>query len=147
MLREAIEDQDILGHITIHLTTDTLSADGKPTEGIGSLYETVSNIPFLGVATRTPPVAGAPPVPSAFQSTPIPNAFVYSASATFWIEWVRIPDYPHLKEDPGPAFKQLEPFWPEGSYLQLQYSQLVILAFNNVLWPHVTAATMTLSAG
>jgi len=147
VLREAIEDQDILGHITIHLTTDTLSADGKPTEGIGSLYETVSNIPFLGVATRTPPVAGAPPVPSAFQSTPIPNAFVYSASATFWIEWVRIPDYPHLKEDPGPAFKQLEPFWPEGSYLQLQYSQLVILAFNNVLWPHVTVATMTLSAG
>jgi len=146
-LREAIEDQDILGHITIHLTTDTLSADGKPTEGIGSLYETVSNIPFLGVATRTPPVAGAPPVPSAFQSTPIPNAFVYSASATFWIEWVRIPSYPHLKADPGPAFKELEPFWPEGTYLQLQYSQLVILAFNNVLWPHVTVATMTLSAG
>jgi hypothetical protein len=146
-LREAIEDQDILGHITIHLTTDTLSADGKPTEGIGSLYETVSNIPFLGVATRTPPVAGTPPVPSAFESTPIPNAFVYSASATFWIEWVRIPDYPHLEVDPGPAFKELEPFWPEGTYLQLQYSQLVILAFNNVLWPHVTVATMTLSAG
>ncbi|MGA2535866.1 MAG: heme-binding protein [Terracidiphilus sp.] len=147
VLREAIEDQDILGHITIHLTTDTLSADGKPTEGIGSLYETVSNIPFLGVATRTPPVAGAPPAPSAFQSTPIPNAFVYSASATFWIEWVHIRDYPHLKADPGPAFKELEPFWPEGTYLQLQYSQLVILAFNNVLWPHVTVATMTLSAG
>jgi hypothetical protein len=148
VLREAIEDQDILGHITIHLTTDTLSADGKPTEGIGSLYETVSNIPFLGVATRTPPpAAGTSPVPSAFQATPIPNAFVYSASATFWIEWVRIPNFPYLKTDPGPAFKELEPFWPEGTYLQLQYSQLVILVFNNVLWPHVTVATMTLSAG
>jgi hypothetical protein len=148
VLRDAIEHQDILGHIEIHLTTDTLSADGKPTEGIGSLYETVSNIPFLGVATRTPPPGGsAPPAPSAFQAAPIPNAFVYSASATFWIEWVRIPDYPILKTDPGPAFKELEPFWPEGTYLQLQYSQLVILIFNGVLWPHVTVATMTLSAG
>jgi hypothetical protein len=79
VLREAIEHQDILGHIEIHLTTDTLSADGKPTEGIGSLYETVSNIPFLGVATRTaPPPPGTSPAPSAFQAAPIPNAFVYS---------------------------------------------------------------------
>jgi hypothetical protein len=43
VLRDAIKDMDILGHIEIHLTTDTLSADGKPTGGIGSLYETVSN--------------------------------------------------------------------------------------------------------
>ncbi len=148
VLREATEHQDILGHITIHLTTDTLSKDGKPTLGVGSFYETVSNIPFLGVANQTPPN----PLPSqpanvATEAAPIPNAFVYSASATFWIEWVRIPDYPVLKTDPGPAMKELEPFWPEGTYLQLQYSQLVILVFNNVLWPHVTVATMTLSAG
>ena len=40
------------------------------------------------------------------------------------------------------------PVSPGGqSTVQLQYSQLVILAFNNVLWPHVTVATMTLSAG
>jgi hypothetical protein len=148
VLREAIEDQDILGHITIHLTTDTLSEDGKPTLGVGSLYETVSNIPFLGVANQTPPNP-LPPQPAnvAAEAFPIPNAFVYSASATFWIEWVRIPGYPLLKTDPGPAFKELEPFWPEGSYLQLQYSQLVILLFNNVLWPHVTVGTLTLSAG
>ena len=69
VLREAIEDQDILGHIAIHLTTDTLSADGKPTEGIGSVYETVSNIPFLGVATRMLP-PNVSPVPS-----PAPYAF------------------------------------------------------------------------
>lgn len=84
VLRHAIRDQDILGHIEIHLTTDTLSADGKPTGGIGSLYETVSNIPFLGVATRTPPPAPATPptspAPLAFQAAPVPNAFVYSAS-------------------------------------------------------------------
>ncbi|MGA7445240.1 MAG: heme-binding protein [Terriglobales bacterium] len=148
ILRDAIEGQDILGHITIHLTTDSLSKDGKPTQGVGSFYETVSNIPFLGVANQTPPN----PLPSqpanvATEAAPIPNAFVYSASATFWIEWVRIPDYPILKEDPGPAIKELEPFWPEGTYLQLQYSQLVILIFNNVLWPHVTVGTLTLSAG
>src|SRR6202167_2788065 len=148
VLKEAIEHQEILGHITIHLTTDTLSPDGKPTLGVGSFYETVSNIPFLGVANQTPlnPLPSQPAT-AAMQPTPIPNAFVYSASATFWIEWVRIPDYPHLKADPGPAIKELEPFWPEGSYLQLQYSQLVILIFNNVLWPHVTVGTLTLSAG
>jgi hypothetical protein len=153
VLREAIEHQDILGHIAIHLTTDTLSADGKPTEGIGSLYETVSNIPFLGVATRTPPPApGTSPAPSAFQAAPIPNAFVYSASATFWIEWVRNPGPPPIPlhrgpGDPCPPVKELEPYWEYSTYLQLQYSQLVILIFNGVLWPHVTVATMTLSAG
>jgi hypothetical protein len=42
---------------------------------------------------------------------------------------------------------ELEPFWGRSTHLQLQYSQLVILIFNNVLWPHVTVATMTLSDG
>jgi hypothetical protein len=41
----------------------------------------------------------------------------------------------------------IEPFWPEAAYLQLQYSQVVILVFNGVLWPHVTVAPPTLSAG
>jgi hypothetical protein len=157
-LRHAIRDQDILGHIEIHLTTDTLSADGKPTGGIGSLYETVSNIPFLGVATRTPtppPLPSgmpAPPAPSAFQPAPIPNAFVYSASATFWIEWVRNPGGPTVPLHQGPGrpagpIVELEPFWEHSTHLQLQYSQLVILIFNGVLWPHVTVATMRLSDG
>jgi len=129
-----------------------------PTLGVGSLFETVSNILFLGVANQTLNLAPVPlPVPPAPPYQPAtlaihpnttPNAFVHSASATFWIEWVRIPDYPVLKtDDPGPALKELEPFWPEGTYLQLQYSQLVILLFNNVLWPHVTVATMTLNSG
>jgi len=157
VLRDAIAGQDILGFIEINLTTDSQSFNGLPTLGVGSLFETVSNIPFLGVANQTQNPAPVPvPVPPnppyqpatlAIQPNTTPNAFVYSASATFWIEWVRIPDYPVLKTDPGPAVKELEPFWPEGTYLQLQYSQLVILVFNNVLWPHVTVATMTLSAG
>jgi hypothetical protein len=45
------------------------------------------------------------------------------------------------------AITQLEPFWEHSTHLQLQYSQLVLLIFNNILWPHVTVATMTLSAG
>jgi hypothetical protein len=164
VLREAIEDQDILGHITIHMTTDTLSADGKPTEGIGSLYETVSSIPFLGVATRAlaPNVSPPPsPAPYAFEGglmtspppqIPVANAFVYSASATFWIEWVRNPGAPPIRLHDGPGepcwpVRELEPYWQYSTYLQLQYSQLVILIFNGVLWPHVTVATMTLSAG
>jgi len=157
VLRDAIAGQEILGFIAINLTTDSQSLNGVPTLGVGSLFETVSNIPFLGVPNQTQnpapvplPVPPAPlyqPATLAIEPNTTPNAFVYSASATFWIEWVRIPDYPVLKTDPGPAMKELEPFWPEGTYLQLQYSQLVILVFNNVLWPHVTVATMTLSAG
>ncbi len=156
VLRDAIAGQDILGFIAINLTTDSQSLNGVPTLGVGSLFETVSNIPFLGVANQTENPAPVPlpvaapfyqPATLAIQPGTTPNAFVYSASATFWIEWVRIGDYPVLKTDPGPAMKELEPFWPEGTYLQLQYSQLVILVFNNVLWPHVTVATMTLSAG
>jgi hypothetical protein len=131
--------------------------NGVPTLGVGSLFETVSNIPFLGVANQTlnpapvplpvPPAPPYQPATLAIQPNTAPNAFVYSASATFWIEWVRIADYPILKADPGPGVKELEPFWPQGTYLQLQYSQLVILIFNNVLWPHVTVGTLTLSAG
>jgi hypothetical protein len=155
VLRDAIEDQDILGHIEIHLTTDTLSVDGKPTGGIGSLYETVTNIPFLGVATRAlPPVTTPPPSPApfAFQPAPVPNAFVYSASATFWIEWVRNSGMPPIAPPPGTGqpsgpVLELEPYWGQSTHLQLQYSQLVILIFNGVLWPHVTVATMTLSDG
>jgi hypothetical protein len=122
LLTDVLAHQSILGHITIHL-------DSK------AAHHEISNIPFLGNMAN------------AFNTPFAANAFVESARATFWIEWVRIPHYPLLKTDPGPAFKELEPFWPEGSYLQLQYSQVVILVFNKVRWPHVTVATLTLSAG
>ncbi len=153
VLRYAIAGQDILGFIAINLTTDSLSLNGLPTLGVGSLFETVSNIPFLGVATRTPPPAlPTPPATVATAATPVPNAFVYSASATFWIEWVRNPGVPPValyagSGNPSDAILDLEPFWQDSTHLQLQYSQLVILIFNNILWPHVTVATMTLSNG
>jgi hypothetical protein len=162
VLRDAIADQEILGYIEINLTTDTQSTTGIPTLGVGSLFETVNNIPFLGVANQTqnpapiplpvPPAPPYQPAALAIQPNTTPNAFVYSASATFWIEWVRNPGPPPIRlhhgsgQPPGPI-SELEPFWEHSTYLQLQYSQLVILIFNNVLWPHVTVATMRLSDG
>ncbi len=153
VLRDAIADQDILGFIAINLTTDTLSLNGLPTLGVGSLYESVSNIPFLGVANQTPPSPlPAQPATVATEAAPVPNAFVYSASATFWIEWVRNPGEPPIllqdgQSEPSGPIQEIEPFWQHSTHLQLQYSQLVILVFNNILWPHVTVATMKLNAG
>ena len=36
----------------------------------------------------------------------------------------------------------LNPFPNESTYLQLRYTQTVILNFNEVLWPHVSVATL-----
>jgi hypothetical protein len=125
VLRNAIAHQTILGTITINL--DSTAANSE-----------IANIPFLGNMANT------------YNSPFSANAFVESARATFWIEWVRVPGFP------GPAIKpeefdwnmkKIEPFWPEQTYLQLQYSQVVILVFNKVRWPHVSVATLTLSAG
>ena len=113
VLRDAIDGQDILGFIEINLTTDSQSLNGIPTLGVGSLFETVSNIPFLGVANQTqnpapfplpvPPAAPYQPATHAIQPNTNPNAFVYSASATFWIEWVRDPGEPPRPLHSGPG--------------------------------------------
>ena len=50
------------------------------------------------------------------------NANVVATSAIFWIETVKNPD--------GTEF------------LQLQYTQRVLLAFNGLVWPHVSVATL-----
>jgi hypothetical protein len=123
LLRSAIADQDILGTITIKLSTG--AAKG------------IENIPFLGTPNLTQP------------TNPIntPNAFVYSSEATFWIEWVRVPNQPDQPKAADEILLSIEPFWPTQTFLQLQYSQVSILIFNNVLWPHVNVATLTLSAG
>ncbi|HSY24426.1 MAG TPA: heme-binding protein [Polyangiaceae bacterium] len=152
VLRDAIANQEILGFLAINLTTDLQSSNGFPTLGAGSLYETVSNIPFLGVANPTPPAPlPSQPATAATAANPVPNAFVYSASVTFWIEWVLDPGAPPVPLNQGgpppPQITQLEPFWGRSTHLQLQYSQVVMLMFNNILWPHVTVGTLTLSAG
>lgn len=52
-----------------------------------------------------------------------PNAVAVEASAAFWIEQV-------AGANGGPDF------------LQLQYSQQVLLNFNGLTWPHITVATL-----
>jgi hypothetical protein len=47
----------------------------------------------------------------------------------------------------GHGIVNIEPFWEHATFLQLQYSQTVILIFNGSFWPHVTVATLTLSNG
>jgi hypothetical protein len=136
LLRDAIAGQDILGFIQIDLST------------VG-VNNSIGNIPFLGLSD--PNLAMSPAAAGKVQQ----NAFVHSASATFWIEWVRWRRHRqhHGRHEPRgegaeyEAIRAIEPFWPEPTYLQLQYSQMVILVFNGVLWPHVTVATLTLSAG
>jgi hypothetical protein len=51
-----------------------------------------------------------------------PNAEVASVSATFWLE--------QIANSTGATF------------LQLQYSQTVMLNFNGLSWPHVTVGTL-----
>src|SRR5262249_32798904 len=51
------------------------------------------------------------------------NASANLVSATFWIETVKKPHRP-------------------GNFLQLQYTQTVMLDFNGLRWPHVSVATL-----
>jgi hypothetical protein len=144
VLRDATAGQDILGFIQIELKAP----------GVG---QGIENIPFLGIPNLDYSAATAATNPtnaidtSPVVSTSTPNAFVYSAQATFWIEFVRIPFNvpPVHAPDPNPSsiLHQVEPFFDQPHFLQLQYSQLVILVFNDILWPHVTVATVTLSDG
>lgn len=127
LLRGDIAGQDILGFIAFTLSTENVA-------------NSIANIPFLGTPN--------PAQPSAPSNA---NAFVFAANATFWIEWVRIPgefrDYGGRHGNGDDPCHMIEPYLGEPTFLQLQYSQVVILIFNNVLWPHVTVATLTLSAG
>jgi hypothetical protein len=126
MLRTAIAGQDILGTITIELST-------------AAVTNSIGNIPFLG----TPNAAQA-------QNPTTPNAFVSSARAVFWIEWVRtVGRHPGNQPPvlPGGIPTRLQSFPGQPTFLQLQYFQLSILIFNGVLWPHINVGTLTLSHG
>jgi len=127
LLRRAIANQDILGHITISLATPSQHAIGQ--------------IPFLGIAD--PALEKDSNVATVASRS---NAFVHSVTSTFWIEWVKVKrEFPfvplELKE---PKLIPFNPFPLHPTFLQLQYTQTVILNFNNVLWPHVSVATLTL---
>ena len=128
VLQNHIARQEILGTITIKMSTDAVSPG-------------VSQIPFLGVAENNG---------TSYLDSTQNNCYVLSAEATFWLEWVRAPGVPHRYRGStggdGPL-DGFDPFLGEPTYLQLQYSQTVILVFNGVFWPHITVATMHLSNG
>ena len=94
-----------------------------------------------------------------------PNADAVSMTATFWIETVehelRIPPFkvgspPLIVKAPTPHPEQLAPTFqisppheiPEPRTItvrttQIQYSQIVLLNFAGLIWPHVSVATLT----
>jgi hypothetical protein len=124
VLRRANHHKTILGFIPITLATPSRRA--------------ISQIPFLGIAD--PALEPTPTDLPAGRS----NAFVHSATSTFWIEWVKADEHHH-----GPpqsyhseVLDGLNPFPGESTYVQIQYTQTVILNFNEVLWPHVSVATL-----
>lgn len=122
VLRAAIADQEIVGTITLELSTENVA-------------NSIGNIPFLGI-----------PNPAQAQNPTTPNAFVSSARATFWIEWVRIHNLHSGNKPPTPPGHHnggQGPFPGQPTFLQLQYSQLSILIFNNVLWPHINTQRLS----
>jgi hypothetical protein len=144
MLREHLEQQRKKGEEVLSTTAFTVSSSSR---GGG-----IENIPFLGTAN-----ASEPDKPTEN------NAFAQSAFATFWIETVGVakpaakpadaaaaaapPRRAELPKLDAENLAKLEPFWEEETFLQLQYSQVVLLNFREILWPHVTVATLTLSNG
>lgn len=95
--------------------------------------QTITHTTVLSVSTKAPATPAPPPAPNVgggtdnvafLQGGPAgPNADSALMTATFWIEHVAAG--PH-----GPAF------------LQLQYTQTVLLNFNRLSWPHVSVATL-----
>ena len=126
ILRDDIVGQNIISTTTLSIST-TRAGSG------------VENIPFLGTANPG----------NQFQPTEA-NAFVQQMTATFWLETVRarlrIPvPIPFPGGEPGsrPAgngiarevIDLIQPEWSPDSltFLQLQYSQTVLLNFNGLL--------------
>jgi hypothetical protein len=90
--------------------------------------QTILSTTTLHVTTKAaPPITGGGTDNTSFLAggpgTNTPNAVSAEVSSTFWIETV----------------KGTLPF---PNFLQLQYTQLVLLNFNGLSWPHVTVATM-----
>jgi hypothetical protein len=120
-----------------------------PTEGLVGIDQALINNPNLSLKralgditpkntvvldvssdTSTPVFGGGLANTAFLQGSPTegPNAQAALVKATFWIETVPGP------VDGGPDFHQL------------QYTQLVLLNFNGLSWPHITVATLLRSS-
>lgn len=139
LLRDHIAAQDITETITIQIST----SPGSPLFGGGT-----DNIAFL---------LGNPPATE-------PNAQTTLMTATFWVETVQhvieVPVHRHgsppltIPAPTGEAGQPVPRFLVDPpvdivkprpitvTSTQIQYSQQVLLNFNNLLWPHVSVATL-----
>jgi len=148
LLRGHIAAQDITETTTMEIST----RPGRPLFGGGT-----DNIAFL---------LGNPPPPGTDPDQPTQNANAQAThmTATFWIETVRyvmeVPAHRHGSPPLTIAAATGEAGQPVPRFLvdpptdiikprpitvtstQSQYSQRVLLNFNNLLWPHVSVATL-----
>jgi prepilin-type processing-associated H-X9-DG protein len=88
--------------------------------------QTILSTTTLQVTTATvSPLTGGGTANTSFLdgSAGRPNAMSATVTATFWIETVQ----------------------GSPNFFQLQYSQLVLLNFNTLSWPHVTVGTLKLN--
>jgi hypothetical protein len=101
----------------------------NPNSGLASVLagQTVTETVALIISTTAAsPISGGGTDNTAFlqgASAAGPNAAAASVSAIFWIETI-------------------SPTADEPGYLQLQYTQTVLLNFNGLSWPHVSVATL-----
>ena len=140
VLRNQIAQQTITATTVIIINTDPAA----PLFGGGT-----DNVAFL---------QGNPPTSS-------PNAQALQMSAIFWIETVQAPILVQpFPLDPDPLILPCPPSFPGQvvptfcvppppaaitqpvsiivTYTQIQYTQLVLLNFNGLTWPHVSVATL-----
>lgn len=148
VLRSIINSQKILSTIQISISTNPAA----PLFGGGA-----DNIAFL----QGDPIAN---LPTGVTQVPGANAQTVVMAATFWIETVEhiitipifkpgqppllIPGEVKVPGQPVPTFSVRPPIEitvPRQitfTSTQIQYSQLVLLNFNGLTWPHVSVATL-----
>ena len=152
VLRDAIAGQTILNFITLEVASAPETPAGPIT--IPAVGGGTANIAFLTANADVP------------TQQPGPSSKVFAgAKATFWIETVEheitvpaiaaghppitIQDTPHPVTGISapdvtvhPPFPIPHPITIKVQFTQIQYSQVVLLNFNGLTWPHVSVATL-----
>jgi len=152
VLRNAIAGQNIVSTITLEVASAPETPVGPAV--IPALGGGTANIAFL-TANADVPVQQAGPAGKVFAGT----------KATFWIETVELEiivpllpagagpitvfGVPHPVTGIRPPNVLIHPPFPiphpiviKIFFTQIQYSQVVLLNFNNLTWPHVSVATL-----
>ncbi|HEY0097225.1 MAG TPA: heme-binding protein, partial [Archangium sp.] len=118
LLRAAIAGQKIRETVVLQVSSDTARPLPPQTSPVPAPLPTDGlETPVGGGTSNTAFLEGPPPVPQK------PNANASLVTTTFWIETV--------EGENG-----------EPDFLQLQYTQTVLLDFAGLSWPHVSVATL-----